>query len=386
MTPMQSDHFILVLAQKSLKSLKPRIAELDGFYNQLGYAFPSHRKKEVEALFRDFDPKKLKIIEQPLTSPSFSAYAQSHKVDFTRRALLAKKMELGQAQSSFSTSASSEEEALAESHLSEGERELLLRLLHEEEALKEQLAWAEAMEKTSLAPSRKIDLHFLSSLKENYLETDAPQKERLIYWTDPMGVKHAFLPKGIVAMIVGAGGVGKTHLIAHLALCVATGVPFLGNFEIERPGAVCMVLGENKMDDIHRLLRKTAKNMKRMLEENKKRPEYRQFALFDPNPLNGAPERLCISTVHGVNSHFLREGRPTDFYSHFLEGLKQNQPKEGWSLIILDPISRFAGLDAEKDNAIATDFIALLERMSEELTGHPTVLISHHKPKPSVSN
>jgi len=42
----------------------------------------------------------------------------------------------------------------------------------------------------------------------------------LLEYADEDGNSAGFLPKGIVAMLVGAGGVGKTHLLAQLLLVV----------------------------------------------------------------------------------------------------------------------------------------------------------------------
>jgi hypothetical protein len=307
-------------------------------------------------------------------------------VDFYRSALSAKQTEISQAFRLAGCDLLSKDEIIQENRLQDREKTQLLKLLEEKESLEEQLLWAEAVNKTMSNQGHELPIHFLRDLPVNYLEVDPPPKPRLLYWVSKAGIKHTFLSKEIVAMLVGAGGVGKTHILAQLALSITSGIPFLGKFEVESPGSVCMILGENKMEDIHRLLRKTAKNLSSMLEKNARKPLHAQFALFDTNPLSQISERLCVLSVHGLNSHFLRDGKPTEFYYRFLQELKNKQPENGWSLILLDPISRFAGLDAEKDNAVATDFIALLERMSDELIGHPTLLISHHKPKPFVSS
>jgi hypothetical protein len=50
-----------------------------------------------------------------------------------------------------------------------------------------------------------------------------------------------------------------------------------------------------------------------------------------------------------------------------------------WSLIVFDPLSRFAGPDAEIDNAAATRFVQALESIAGE-TG-ATLLASHHTNK-----
>jgi RecA-family ATPase len=51
----------------------------------------------------------------------------------------------------------------------------------------------------------------------------------------------------------------------------------------------------------------------------------------------------------------------------------------------LDPVSRFLGADAETDNAAATAFIELLEKIIMELKGKPTILFGHHMNKSGVS-
>jgi hypothetical protein len=53
-----------------------------------------------------------------------------------------------------------------------------------------------------------------------------------------------------------------------------------------------------------------------------------------------------------------------------------------WRLIILDPLSRFAGADTEKDNAAATRFIEIAESLIRS-PGNPSVLIAHHTNKVS---
>ena len=54
-------------------------------------------------------------------------------------------------------------------------------------------------------------------------------------------------------------------------------------------------------------------------------------------------------------------------------------------LLSLDPISRFLGAEAETDNAAATAFIALMEQLTMELPGKPTILFCHHMSKSAIS-
>jgi hypothetical protein len=51
-------------------------------------------------------------------------------------------------------------------------------------------------------------------------------------------------------------------------------------------------------------------------------------------------------------------------------------------LIVLDPLSRFAGVETETDNAAATRFVQAIESLTEA-PGNPTVLVAHHTTKTS---
>lgn len=223
--------------------------------------------------------------------------------------------------------------------------------------------------------SHKIDIQFINQLSKNILLEDAPDAPQLVSISveRETGKVQPFLRKGIVGQLVGAGGIGKTHFLTQLALSIATGTTFLERYLIDKPGNVFLGLGENSDDDIHRLVRKTAMGMSSNFENFEK-------VFLD------AATRLAVMSFAGKQASFVHENKPTDFYNDLLQALKINEPIDGWSLIILDPISRFLGSDAEKDNAAATMFISLLERFTLELKGNPTVLFGHHMSKSGVSN
>lgn len=211
--------------------------------------------------------------------------------------------------------------------------------------------------------SSSFSLQFLSEKSKNWLVDEAPEAPMLFYSLDEKGQSDCFIRRGIVGSIVGAGATGKTHLLAQLALSVATGTSFLNKFFTKKPGYVFIAFGENGEDDIHRLLRKTFKNL-----------------YTDQNPQE-AIKRLAIESVSGKNAAFMCNSSPTPFFNELLQELKIKEPEEGWALIILDPISRFLGPEAERDNAEATAFISLLEKMILELKGKPTIIFGHHMSK-----
>jgi len=212
----------------------------------------------------------------------------------------------------------------------------------------------------SAAYTPTLDIKFLYENPVNYLTTDAPE-EPMILTSD----KQPFLRKGITAMLVGAGGVGKTHFLTQLAMSVGTGKKFLDTFSIPNPGYVFMALSENSEEDNHRLIRKISKG------------EYSDDEILE------ASQKISIMSLAGKKTIFIEDSHSTSFYLDLKSSLKEKEPEEGWTLIILDPISRFLGVTAETDNASATQFIALLEHIISDLKGKPTVLFSHHMNKHS---
>lgn len=221
---------------------------------------------------------------------------------------------------------------------------------------------------TSIDPIKQFQIRFIGELSENALLVDIPEAPRLLGKVST-GAISTFLRKGIVGQIVGAGGIGKTHWLAQLALSVAYGGKFLNEYIISEPGYVYLGLGENDDADIHRLLRKITKG------------------LFIDQSVEGPSNRLAYNSFAGQSSYFMdRNGNETTFYKDFCNELITKEPTQGWSLIILDPISRFLGPNAETDNAAATQFISLLERIILKLHGKPTILFGHHMNKSGIGS
>src|SRR5207253_3042031 len=52
-----------------------------------------------------------------------------------------------------------------------------------------------------------------------------------------------------------------------------------------------------------------------------------------------------------------------------------------YALVVLDPLSRFAGTDVETDNAAATRFVQVLESFTSAEFGNPSIIISAHERK-----
>lgn len=170
------------------------------------------------------------------------------------------------------------------------------------------------------------------------------------------------LPLGKVGQLIAEGGAGKTMMACQLAIAVATGERWLGWFEVAAKGRVLLALGEEDADEIHRRLFRARNAGKTAI------PDLGSIVTL---PLAGIPAAMLEKDDRGNLAE-------TQFLIWLRGWMKANGP---WSLLIVDPLSRFAGPDAEIDNAAATRFIQALESLAGE-TG-ATVLVAHHTTKAS---
>jgi RecA-family ATPase len=166
------------------------------------------------------------------------------------------------------------------------------------------------------------------------------------------------LPLGKVAGLISAGGVGKTMLICDLLACVATGSRWIRTFPATKGRAISF-FGEEDPEECQR----------RTYNTNRGKTEL---------PAAGD---VVVVPLAGVPCAFLeRDERGNTSETAFLSWVRDYVVKTGpWALIVIDPLSRFAGPEAEKDNAQGTRFIQALESIATA-TG-ATVLFSHHTPK-----
>ncbi len=214
----------------------------------------------------------------------------------------------------------------------------------------------------------------------NWLRTKPPDRRFLLSVQDDQegGKPQGVLPLGRVGMLAAGGGVGKSWALIQLALSVATGKDWLGTFEVNEPGAVLLALGEEEAQEVWRRLYWTAKALDLSDDDCALAAEHivvlplcgKHVALtLSPAELRGT--NVGPSTVKTIETVFARELRE-----------RLNNAGVDWRLVVLDPLSRFAGPDVEIDNAAATRVVQCFERLTET-RGNPTVLVSHHTNKAS---
>lgn len=178
---------------------------------------------------------------------------------------------------------------------------------------------------------------------------------------------ECILPLGKVGFFVGEGGIGKSWALTQMAISVATGVPWFQTFRVPEDaiGSVIMAMGEEDPEEMHRRIRHITTHLD-----------------LASHHMSDLEQRLWPLPLAGHFIEFLAEGERSFEHERFEQMLRQQAPADGWRLIILDPASRFMGVDAEKDNAFATRFVQLLERLTS-LPGNPTVICAHHTTKTS---
>jgi hypothetical protein len=167
------------------------------------------------------------------------------------------------------------------------------------------------------------------------------------------------VPLSKVGMFAAAGAVGKTMALIQLAIAVATGREWLDTYTTPNPGHVLLALGEEDADEVRRRIYYAGKLMR--LTDAQQELALDRIVIL---PLAG--KRIAVTDDNGAES---------ETFTWIKSRL--HAAKHDWKLIALDPLSRFAGGDTEKDNAAATIFIEVIETLAE-VAGQPAVILAHH--------
>ncbi len=175
------------------------------------------------------------------------------------------------------------------------------------------------------------------------------------------GAGAGVLPRGEVGQLISEGGIGKTMVLCQVSVSVASGSRWLGALDVVHAGRVLLALGEESAAEAQRRLYRAARVAKGTA------PEPGSIVVL---PLRGVPCPLIERDASGNQ-------RDTEFAKWLRAYLKRTAP---WSLVVIDPLSRFAGPDAETDNAAATRFDQSLEALAAEAAG-ATTLNAHHTNK-----
>lgn len=206
--------------------------------------------------------------------------------------------------------------------------------------------------------------------EEKWLEHAPPTRKYLLSITHD-GTHRGVLAAGRVAFLASAGGVGKSHALCQLALAVAVAgrarTQWLGTFDVEQGGRVLLIMGEEEEGEIQRRLYDAAKAMG--LSDKQ-----RALAAANIVPM-GLAGRADVALTR-----MLTPGGEGDTETTFSSAFRTRLEFQEWACVIIDPLSRFAGGDVEKDNNAATRMVQVLEKFSH-LKGNPTIVVAHHTRK-----
>jgi hypothetical protein len=182
------------------------------------------------------------------------------------------------------------------------------------------------------------------------------------------GEGDGMLPLGKVGLLIADGGIGKTRALLELGVSIVTGRPWFGHFHVghsAREGRVLLALAEEDWEEVWRRLFDLAVAYKLTSEECTK-----------------IVDRIIVLPLAGQSVSLLSYDQEERAYvaSAELRALRQKLVEEagqGWSLVALDPLSRWGVAETETDNAVATRTVQAAESLLD-VKGGPTVLFAHH--------
>jgi len=184
---------------------------------------------------------------------------------------------------------------------------------------------------------------------------DPPPAPEYLLTRDGDGI----LQRGLLGLVGGDGGIGKSYALLELAILTASGAGdrWMGAYDVHNHGPALVVFGEDSSQSLHRRLWKLTKG--RDLDRGN-RPWRKDLEI-----IAGAGRDLAI-----VNSARER----TDFYRDLARIVASRE----WGLIVLDPLIRFASGDMETNQEQATLVMQAIQDLAETAPGGPPVLVGVH--------
>lgn len=196
-----------------------------------------------------------------------------------------------------------------------------------------------------------------------------PPARKFVLWTS---TGDGVLVRGKVGLFGAKGGTGKSYVLTQLGVASATGGMWFGAGGWQAaPGRTLLLLAEEEAEEALRRLH-WAVEAAGLDDELVQRVASNVTIL----PLAGRGVAITVE-----DSDAAKAGRlPETPVAEEVRGILRAAVAEGrpYTLAVLDPLSRFAGGDVEKDNNAATRFVQVLETFTAADCGEPSVLVSHH--------
>jgi RecA-family ATPase len=193
--------------------------------------------------------------------------------------------------------------------------------------------------------------------------------------TAPMPRQHYitdFLPKGVIGIIGGEGGIGKSRFALQMAIAVTSGSSFFGH-NVRTPEKVLYLSAE---DDLNECKRRIYQIVKARDEYSKRKAwldDY-QVEAFDRNLItqNLLIKDLVAEGLFFTSAEKSGTAKPTEEFEKVKE---QINAKPDVKLIIVDTYSRFNG-GSENSNDDAVQFVMACEKLIKG-TDKTLIVIAH---------
>lgn len=166
------------------------------------------------------------------------------------------------------------------------------------------------------------------------------------------------VPADVVTLLAAHGGTGKTTLAAHVAVCIAMGIDFLGKKTAQ--AKVLFYSAEDDKDQLQRVFRAVCVQL-------------------NVDPIALAPHLVVVDAsmaqhilfAEGYGAKGVRLGMPTDAYTDLREHIRAS----GAQVVILDNSSDVFAAD-ENNRSQVKGFIRCLVRLIRKVNG-AVFLLSH---------
>ena len=168
----------------------------------------------------------------------------------------------------------------------------------------------------------------------------------------------SYLPRKAVTLMTATGGIGKSLLALHAAVCVATGRPFLG----------CAIDG-NKVAYLS-------------LEDDLDRVKRRLYYCVAPADAEAVVSNMKIIDRYGKQTHVVSTEHGAVVVSDTPDEIVAAFKGSGIDLLIIDTLVRSHSVN-ENDNALMSTVLVAYEKLANELDC--AVLLLHHVPKGKVT-
>jgi molecular chaperone GrpE (heat shock protein) len=223
-----------------------------------------------------------------------------------------------------------------------------------------------------LKPDRDRIGRLLQPVSDEWVTVEGPPRSYLLNYVDENGEEKGLFPSGRVGLLAAPGGTGKSFALIDLAVAVATDGSWLEAFPVDSEGGrgrVLLAMAEEDAEEMRRRLWSAMESRR-----------------LTPSQRRAVASRIDVLPLAGEQCALTKDGNDNDVRTTFADALEEALRErvatddDGWAVLLLDPVSRFAGPDAEKDNAAATRFIQVLESLTK-LPGSPSILAAVHTNK-----